>query len=83
VLDGNMISRSVLLALVLLVLLLPMAIVVVYAVSRLLGVMQDAAGEGLLLRTSEIGVVMWLISLVVLVVALAVHSLGRTDGPAD
>lgn len=78
-----MISRSILLVLVSLALLFPMAIIISYSVSRLLGAMQDAAGESFLVRTSEVGVVMWLISLVVLVVALAVNSLGKTDGRSD
>jgi hypothetical protein len=75
-----MISRAILVILVSLALLLPAAIVVVYLVGRLLGVMHDAAGEGLLVRASAVGVAMWLISLVVLVMALAVNSLGHTDG---
>ena len=56
-------------------------VVITYLVGQLLGAMQDVAGQAVLVRISQAGTVLWLMGLVVLLIALAVDSLGRGGTP--
>jgi hypothetical protein len=58
---------------------LPVAIVVVVAVGRLLGAMQDAAGAAALDRIALALGIVWVIDLVCLVLAQSINSLGPPD----
>jgi hypothetical protein len=74
-----MVSRPVLTVLVVLALLLPIATVVLGSVARLLGAMEDAAGEAILIRISQACGILWVLVLVVLLICLALKTLAAND----
>ena len=76
-----MMYRPVLVALVALDLLLPTATVVLYSAGRLLGAMEDAAGQAILTRVSQACGVLWVLGLVALLIVLAVDALSRRSPP--
>ena len=76
-----MVPRSLLLRILLAFFLISIALGVVSTAALLLGAMQDEAGRAVMARVGlGVGVV-WLVNLIVLVVALAVHTLGRPEDP--
>ncbi len=76
-----MIPRTLLLRILLAFSLISIALGVVSVATLLLGAMQDEAGRAVMARVGlGVGVV-WLVNLIVLVVALAVHTLGRPEEP--
>lgn len=77
--SNSPVPRSVLATLVGLALLLPLAQGVLFWVGRLLGAMQDVAGEALVGRIVLGLAALWLIDLALLVVALGVAGLGPPD----
>ena len=74
-----MISRRVLLGLVTAACVLPVAITVVVTVAWLLAQMHDAAAAAVLDRVALAIGILWVVDLIVLVVALAIHALGPPD----
>ena len=60
-------------------LVLPIAILVVIAVSRMLSAMGDLGGAAVLDRLALAGGILWIILLVCLLLAQAIHALGRGD----
>ena len=54
---------------------LPIALCVLYVLSRLLGAMQDQAGAEVLSRIGLALFVLWLINLIALLITLAINSL--------
>ena len=76
-----MMHRPVLIALVALDLLLPTATVVLYSAGRLLGAMEDGAGQAVLTRVSQACGILWVLGLVALLIALAVDSLTSRNPP--
>jgi len=70
-----MIPRPLLTGLLVLDVLLPVAIVIVLGTGRLLGAMDDALGQAVLVRLGEAGGVLWSIGLVVLLLAVAIDGL--------
>jgi hypothetical protein len=77
------VSRRTFLALVAGVLVMPIAIAVVLAVSALLAAMRDAAG-GMVLRYVALGCgIFWVIALICLVLAQAVNSLSEEPSGED
>ncbi len=77
-----MISRRILLALVTAACVLPVAIVVVVATGWLLGALDDAAGARGSNRVALALGIVWVIDLVCLVVAQAIHTLDPPQGPS-
>lgn len=75
-------ARRVLVALVTAACTLPVAIVVVAAVGRLLGAMDDAGGAHALDRVALALGIVWVIDLVCLVLAVAITALEPPDRPA-
>jgi len=75
----GLISRRVLLGLVTAACVLPVAITVVVTVAWLLAQMHDAAAAAVLDRVALAIGILWVIDLIVLVVALAIHALGPPD----
>jgi hypothetical protein len=61
----------------------PVAIVMVMAVGRLLGAMQDTAAAAVLDRVALALGIVWSVNLVCLLVALALETLGRPPGSSD
>jgi hypothetical protein len=77
------ISRRVLTILVTAACVLPIAIVVILAVGRLLGAMQDTVAADVLDRLAlAIGIV-WAINLVCLLLAQGINALEKPPGPPD
>ncbi|MFV2065627.1 MAG: hypothetical protein ACC645_01505 [Pirellulales bacterium] len=70
-----MIPRPLLIGLLVFDILLPMAIVIVLGTGRLLGAMDDALGQAVMIRLGEAGGVLWAIGLVVLLIAVAIDRL--------
>jgi len=62
--------------------LLPIAVLVIWAFGVLLAAMGDAIGGGVLVRIALAGGILWAIDLIGLVLALGLNSLGD-DGPSD
>ena len=71
-----MVSRPLLMTLFASAVLLPMATLVLYAAARLLGAMQDTAGEAVLVRVSQATGVVWVLGLIVLLLGLALDAIG-------
>ncbi len=77
-----MVPRYLLIGLAAAALLLPALTVLLYLLGKLLGAMQDSAGQDALLRVSQGSGVLWLVGLVALLLALGVDSAGRgSTGP--
>lgn len=66
--------RSTTLALLAGALGLPVALVVVYGASMLLGALGDAGGSTVLLRIAQAGGILWIIDLVFLLIVQALNS---------
>lgn len=69
-----MVPRRLLFSLVASALAIPAATLLLYGVGKLLGAMQDEAGEAVLLRISQAAGIAWLVVLLMLVLALGVES---------
>lgn len=74
-----MISRRILLGLVTAAGVLPVAITVVVTVAWLLAQMHDGAAAAVLDRVALALGILWVIDLILLVVALAIHAIGPPD----
>jgi hypothetical protein len=73
------VSSKVLLALIVAGLVLPIAICVVLALALLLAAMGDAVGGVVLRYVALGGGVVWIVVLVGLILAQAIHALSRSD----
>ncbi len=69
-----MIPRRFLISLVTFALAAPAATLLLYGVGKLLGAMQDEAGEAVLLRISQAAGITWLVVLLMLVIALGIEA---------
>ena len=78
-----MVPRPFLLTLFASAVLLPMATLVFYAAGRLLGAMQDMAGEAVLVRVSQAAGIAWIVGLIVLLLALTLDAIGRGTCRSD
>jgi len=76
-------TRPVLALLVCLALALPMVVIVLLAVAAVLGAMQDLVGQAVVERMALAGGVLWAIDLVLMLVAVAISSLGKGDDSGD
>lgn len=74
-----MVSRKILIVLLAMGCVLPVAIALLWAVSRLLLAMQDAAAATVLDRVALALGLVWVLALVCLVLAQALNSLGPPD----
>ena len=61
--------------------LLPIAVLVVWAIGALLAAMGDVIGGAVLVRIALAGGILWALGLLALVLALALNSLGDDDTP--
>ena len=75
-----MISRRALTVLVTAACVLPIAIVILLAVARLLGAMEDAAAAAVLDRVALAGGIFWVTNLVCLLIGQGINSLGPPPG---
>ncbi len=78
-----MIPRILLMRILLAFALLSVTLGVVCVVALLLGAMQDVAGQVVLARVGLGLGVLWLVNLIVLLIALAVHTLDRPEKPPE
>ena len=78
-----MVPRILLLRILLAFALLSITLGVVCAGALLLGAMQDVAGQAVLARVGLGLGVLWLVNLIVLLIALAVHTLDRSEKPPE
>jgi len=76
-----MVPRTLLLRILLAFSLISIALGVVSVATLLLGAMQDEAGRAVMARVGLGLGVGWLVNLIVLLIALAVHALQRPDEP--
>jgi hypothetical protein len=72
-----MVSRPLLIALFASAVVLPIMTLIFYAAGRLLGAMQDTAGEAVLVRVSQATGIVWVLGLVVLLLGLTLDAIGR------
>jgi hypothetical protein len=78
-----MVPRRLLIGLFGTAVLLPIATMVLFAAGRLLGSMQDAAGETVLVRISQATGVVWVLGLIALLLCLALETIGRSTQRPD
>ena len=78
-----MIPRILLMRILLAFALPSVTLGVVCVVALLLGAMQDVAGQVVLARVGLGLGVLWLVNLIVLLIALAVHTLDRPEKPPE
>ena len=77
-----MIFRKTIARLLIAALVLPIALCVIWGVGHLLSAMGDAQWAHVLFRSCLIGGIVWLVDLICLLVALAVHVLVRESDSA-
>ena len=63
--------------------LMPIAVLVIWAMGTLLGTMGDSIGGAVLLRIALAGGILWTIDLLGLVLAVALNSLADDDPPGE
>ncbi|MEK6249222.1 MAG: hypothetical protein N2C12_13655 [Planctomycetales bacterium] len=78
-----MISRNTLFKLLVTALVLPIFLSVVWAVAHLLQAMGDLLWYQILLRVALLGSIAWVIELICLLLALAMHAMGPPDSSND
>lgn len=78
-----MIPRRLLISLVALALAVPPGTLLLFGVGKLLGAMQDAAGEAVLVRISQAMGIAWLVVLLLLVLALGIESAFKTPRDSE
>ncbi len=77
-----MVTRPLLVVLLIAALVLPIAICVLVAAAGLMASMQDEAASAVLVRFAQVGGILWLLTLIVLLISLAVNSI-EAGPPAD
>ena len=78
-----MVPRILLLRILLAFVLLSITLGVVGVVALLLGAMQDVSGQAVMARVGLGLGVLWLVNMIVLLIALAVHTLDRPEKPPE